>query len=116
MKVLWQARASAIQQEREEVYVALQYAAGFHSLEEEWKDCEELELEPKVKWTFENEKGEAKQHLSEWCAAATKLSVYEMRKKQQLHENARKMCRTEMPDGRLKVQIGKMEKAAYGRT
>ena len=37
-----QARASTIQQEREEVYGALQYAASCHCFVEEWKDCEEL--------------------------------------------------------------------------
>ena len=33
--------------EREEVCVALQYAASFHCLVEEWKDCEELKPKPK---------------------------------------------------------------------
>ena len=37
-----EARAETMRQEREEVYVALQYAASFHCLVEEWKDCEEL--------------------------------------------------------------------------
>ena len=31
-----QVRASAVQQAREEVYAALQYAANFHCLVEEW--------------------------------------------------------------------------------
>ena len=34
----------------EEVYAALQYAASFHCLVEEWKDCEELRPKPKEKW------------------------------------------------------------------
>ena len=34
-----EARAQTMKLEREEVYVALQYAASFHSLVEEWKDC-----------------------------------------------------------------------------
>ena len=34
-------RAVTAKQEREEVYAALQYAASFHCLVEEWKDCEE---------------------------------------------------------------------------
>ena len=42
-----EARAEAVQQEREEVYAALQYAASFHSLVEEWKDCEGLKPKPK---------------------------------------------------------------------
>ena len=42
-------RAKTVQQEREreEVYAALQYAASFHCLVEEWKDCEELKPKPK---------------------------------------------------------------------
>ena len=36
-----QARAGTVQQEREEVFAALQYAASFHCSVEEWKDCEE---------------------------------------------------------------------------
>ena len=51
-----QVRASTVSQERDEVYAALQYAAGFHCLVEEWKDCEELEPKPKEKWTFVNKK------------------------------------------------------------
>ena len=47
-----EARAETIRQEREEVYVALQYAASFHCVVEQWKDCEELKLEPKEKWIF----------------------------------------------------------------
>ena len=35
-------RANTVQQEREEVHAASQYAASFHCLVEEWKDCEEL--------------------------------------------------------------------------
>ena len=42
-------RAETMQQEREEVYAALQYAASFHCLVEEWKDCEELKPKPKEK-------------------------------------------------------------------
>ena len=37
-------RAQTFQQEREEVYAALQYAASFHCLMKEWK-----ELKPKPK-------------------------------------------------------------------
>ena len=33
-----EAKAESMQQEREEVYAALQYAANFHCLVEEWKD------------------------------------------------------------------------------
>ena len=44
-----QVRARTVQQEREEVYAALQYAASFHCLVEEWKDCEEVRPKPKEK-------------------------------------------------------------------
>ena len=47
-----EARAKRMQQEREEVYAALQYAASFHCLVEEWKDCEELRPKPKRKVEF----------------------------------------------------------------
>ena len=38
-----------VQQERDEVYAGLQYAASFHCLVEEWKDFEELKPRPKEK-------------------------------------------------------------------
>ena len=44
-----QIRASTGQQNREEVYAALQYAACFHCLAEKWHDCEELKPKPKEK-------------------------------------------------------------------
>ena len=40
-------RASTIQQEREDVHAALEYAASFHCLVEEWKDCAEFKPQPK---------------------------------------------------------------------
>ena len=45
-------RTDTVKQEREEVYVALQYAASFHCIVEQWKDCEELKRKPKEKWSF----------------------------------------------------------------
>ena len=65
-----EASAETVQQEREEVYAALQYAASIHCLVEEWKDCEELEPKPKEKWTFANQKREETKHRTEWCAEA----------------------------------------------
>ena len=41
------ARAETMQQEREEVYAALQYAASFHCFVEQWKDCQEQRPKPK---------------------------------------------------------------------
>ena len=57
-----QARASTIQQEREEVYAPLQYAASFHCLVEEWKYCEELQPTSTGKWIFDNKKCEETKH------------------------------------------------------
>ena len=48
-----EARAETMQQERDEVYAALQYAASFHCLVERWKDCQELRPKPKEKWIKE---------------------------------------------------------------
>ena len=45
-------RADTMKQEREEVYVALQYAASFHCLVEEWKDCEGLKPKAERKVEF----------------------------------------------------------------
>ena len=44
-----EARAETMQQEREEVYAALQYAASFHCLVEQRNDCEELKTKTKEK-------------------------------------------------------------------
>ena len=67
-----EARAKTMQQEREEVYAALQHAASFHCLVEEWKDCEELKPKPKEKWVFVDKKGEESKHRTEWCADSNK--------------------------------------------
>ena len=50
-KVLWHKheQVQSSKREREEVHAALQYAASSHCLLEEWKDCEELEPQPKCK-------------------------------------------------------------------
>ena len=54
----------------EEVYVALQYAAGFHCFVEQWKDCEELKPKPKEKLIFVDQKREETKHRTQWCAEA----------------------------------------------
>ena len=66
------ARAKTVQQEREEVYAALQCAARFHCLIEQQKDCEELKPKPKEKWIFVDKKSEETKHRTEWCAEANK--------------------------------------------
>ena len=65
-----EARAETMRKEREEVYVALQYAASFHCLVEEWKDCEELRPKPREKWSFVDKRRERMKHRTEWCAEA----------------------------------------------
>ena len=67
-----EARAKTMQQEIEEVYAALQYAASFHCLVEQWKDCEELKAKPKEVWNFVDQEREETKHRTEWCAAANK--------------------------------------------
>ena len=57
---------------REDVCVALQYAASFHCLVEQWKDCEELEPEPKEKWSFVDKRSEGMKRRTEWCAEANR--------------------------------------------
>ena len=64
-------KAKTVQQEREEVCAALQYAASFHCLVDRWKDCEELKQKQK-KLIFVNQKREEPKHRTEWCAEAEK--------------------------------------------
>ena len=59
-----QSRASTVQERRDEVYEAFQYAASFHCPAEEWHGCEELKPEPNEKW---REKWKRKN--IEWCGA-----------------------------------------------
>ena len=47
-----EAKAEAMKNEREQVYAALLYAASFHCLVEQLKDCEELTPKPKEKLDF----------------------------------------------------------------
>ena len=57
---------------QEEVYAALQFAASFHCLVEEWKDCEVLKPKPKEKWIIVDKKREETKHRTEWCAETNK--------------------------------------------
>ena len=52
-----------------QVYVALQYAANFHCLIEQWKDCGELKPKPIEKWILLTRGVEGMKHRTEWCAA-----------------------------------------------
>ena len=59
-----------MQQEREEVYAALKYAARFHCLVEEWKDCDEQTKKKKEKCFFVDQKRDEMRHRTEWYAEA----------------------------------------------
>ena len=48
----------------------MQYAASFHCLMEEWKDCEKLQPKLKEKWSFVDKWSEVMKHRTEWCAEA----------------------------------------------
>ena len=65
-------RAETMQQEREDIHAALQYAASLHCLVEEWKECEELKLKPKEKWTFVDQRREETKHRTEWRVETNK--------------------------------------------
>ena len=63
-----EARAETMQQEREEVCAALQYAASFQCSVEEWKDCGELKPKPKESgrsWTRKERRRNIER--TEWC-------------------------------------------------
>ena len=98
-------RADTMKQEREEVYVALQYAACFHCQVEQWKDWEELKPKPKEKWSFVDKRSEGTKLRTERCAEADR---YRCRR------CGRGSKCVKMP-GRCQ-KVGKMEKAPSGRT
>ena len=83
-------------QEREEVYAALQYAASFRCVVEEWKNCEELKPQRKEKWTFVGKKGEETRHGTEWSAAVSTYRCMRCGRGKQVHEHARDMHRAEI--------------------
>ena len=63
--------------------MVLQFAASFHCLVEEWKDCEELRPKPKEKLIFVDKKSEE----SRVVCGSRQVSVYEMWKRKQIHED-----------------------------
>ena len=89
-----EARAETLKKEGEEVYAALQYAASFHCLVEEWKECEELKTTPKEKWTFVDQKMEETKHRTEWCAEASRYRCTRCGKSSKHMKMPGKMCRT----------------------
>ena len=73
-----EARAETLQQEREDVYAALQYAASFHCLVEQWKDCEELKAKPKEKWIFVDKKRRGNETSNGVVCGSRQVSMCEM--------------------------------------
>ena len=71
-----------VQQQREEVYAALQDAASFHCLVKEWKDCEELSPRPQEK-QFCVKKKKSKEASHGVVCGSKQILVYEMHKKRQ---------------------------------
>ena len=53
----------------------LQYAASFHCLLEEWKDCAEVKPKAKRKVDFRGPEIEETKHRTEWCAEADSIDV-----------------------------------------
>ena len=106
-----EARAATMKQEREEVHVALQYAASSHCLVEEWKDCEELRPKPKERWSVIDKRSEGMKHRTEWCAEADWHRCVRCGRKQ-IHEDARKMYWTRI----LVKKFGKMGKTPPWRS
>ena len=60
--IMAETRAKTVQQVREVVYAALQYAASFCCLVKEWKGCEELKPKPEAKMIFVDKKREETKH------------------------------------------------------
>ena len=85
-----EAKAETMKQERKEVNVALQYAAGFHWLVEKWTDCEELKPKPK-----------------EWCAEADRYGCMTC---------GRGSKYMKMPGRCNRNSSKKCEKATFGRS
>ena len=85
-----EARAE-VKQERTELHVALQHAASFHCLVEEWKDCEELKPKPKEKRIFVNKQSEGKKHQTV-KSGSRQVSMYETWKRKQIYEDDQNSC------------------------
>ena len=64
-----EARAKTMQQEREEVYAAMQCAASFHCLVEDGKTVQKSSHSQKKSGPFVDKKREETRHRTEWCAA-----------------------------------------------
>ena len=108
-----EARAKTLQQEREEVCAALQCAASFHCVVEERKDCDELKPKPKEKWIFVDQQKEETKHRTEWCAEVEKHRCMRVWKRQQVHEDARKIHKSKIL---VNICLERWERRHLGRT
>ena len=104
---------NTVQQERAEVYAALQYAASFHCLVKEQKDFEELKPQPKEQWTCGQAKRGNTASNGMVCFSVSKYRCLKMWKRQQVHEDGRSMYRVEKPGNFVGRNV---EKTKYGRT
>ena len=68
---------------------------------EQRKGCEELRPKPKEKVCIRGKEEREYQASNRVVCGSKWVSMYEMRKKKQQYEDARKMCRTEIPDKKL---------------
>ena len=93
--IMAEARAKTMQQARKELFAALQYAASFHCVVEEWMDCGELKPKPKEKWVFVGKKREETKHRTERCADANQYRCVRCgRGSKYMQIDAREMHRT----------------------
>ena len=106
-----EARTETMQQEREEVYAALQCAASYHCLVEQWKDCEEFKPKPKEQRIFVDKKSVEAKHRTEWCADAERYRCMRCgrgSKYMKMPENVQ--------DQNSCQKVWKMEKTTFGRS
>ena len=76
------------------MYAALQYADSFHCLEIQLLDCEELEPKSQEKLIFSDKKSEETNHRTYFVCRNRQVSMYDILKRQQIHEDVRKSHRT----------------------
>ena len=89
------ARTSTIHQEREEVRTALQYAASFHCLVEDWKTLKNSSFSQK-KADFRGQEKGVNGAPNRVVCRSWQISVHEMVKKQSVQKMKRKLYRTEI--------------------
>ena len=66
------------------------------------------------KWLFVDKKGEAKMHRTEWCAAASEISLHEVCKVK-MPRTCRDMWGPKVESEGPQLQVEKMKQSASGR-